>query len=121
MRKNCSCDREKLFKFEAEGREFAKLLRLLEQFIQTMKGQNKLRNRMSFLTWYVLEYIRTIKIQIEKKQDRRYSDPKARNSKKMIGKKIRQKNSSKNFAKKIHQKICQKFCQKKSSKNSSKN
>ena len=24
MRKNCACDREKLLKFEAEGREFAK-------------------------------------------------------------------------------------------------
>ena len=37
---NCSSDREKLFKFEAEGREFAKILRSLEQFIQTVKGQN---------------------------------------------------------------------------------
>ena len=35
VRKNCSSDREKLFKFEAEGREFAQ-----EQFIQTVKGQN---------------------------------------------------------------------------------
>ena len=31
--KNCSSDREKLLKFEAEGREFAKFLRSLEQFI----------------------------------------------------------------------------------------
>ena len=38
--KNCSSDREKLLKFEAEGREFAKVLRPLEQFIQTVKGQN---------------------------------------------------------------------------------
>ena len=37
---NCSSDQEKLFKFEAEGREVAKLLRSLEQFIQTVKGQN---------------------------------------------------------------------------------
>ena len=37
---NCSSDREKLLKFEAEGREFAKILRSLEQFIQTVKGQN---------------------------------------------------------------------------------
>ena len=29
---NCSSDREKLLKFEAEGREFAKELRSLEQF-----------------------------------------------------------------------------------------
>ena len=33
-------DQEKLLKFETEGREFAKFLRSLEQFIQTVKGQN---------------------------------------------------------------------------------
>ena len=38
--KNCSSDREKLLKFEAESREFSKILRSLEQFIQTVKGQN---------------------------------------------------------------------------------
>ena len=31
--KNCSSDQEKLLKFEAEGQEFAKVLRSLEQFI----------------------------------------------------------------------------------------
>ena len=36
--KNCSSDREKLLKFETEGRES---LRSLEQFIQTVTGQNK--------------------------------------------------------------------------------
>ena len=41
VRKNCSSDREKLLKFEAEGQEFSNFLRLLEQFIQTVKGQNK--------------------------------------------------------------------------------
>ena len=30
VRKNCSSDREKRLKFEAEGREFAKFLRSLE-------------------------------------------------------------------------------------------
>ena len=40
VRKNCCSDREKLLKFKAEGREFAKFLRSLEQFIQTVKGQN---------------------------------------------------------------------------------
>ena len=40
MRKNCSSDGEKILKFEAEGRGFEKLLRSLEQFIQTGKGQN---------------------------------------------------------------------------------
>ena len=38
--KNCSSEREKLLKFEAEGREFAKILRSLEQFVRTVKGQN---------------------------------------------------------------------------------
>ena len=40
MRKNCSSDREKTLKFEDEGQEFAKCLRSLEQFIQTVNGQN---------------------------------------------------------------------------------
>ena len=40
VRKNCSSDRENLLRFEAEGREFANILRSLEQFIQTVKGQN---------------------------------------------------------------------------------
>ena len=39
MRKNCSCDREKL---EAEDREFAKFLRSLEQLIQTVRDQNNI-------------------------------------------------------------------------------
>ena len=38
MRSKCSSYQEKLLKFEAEGWEFAKYLRLLEQFIQTVKG-----------------------------------------------------------------------------------
>ena len=38
--RNCSCDREKLMKFEAEGHEFAKILRSLEQFIQTVQWKN---------------------------------------------------------------------------------
>ena len=37
VRKNCSSDWEKNLKFEAEGREFS---RLLEQSIQRVKGQN---------------------------------------------------------------------------------
>ena len=40
VRKKCCSDREKPLKFEAEGREFAKFSRSLEQFIQTVKGQN---------------------------------------------------------------------------------
>ena len=38
--KKCSSDQEKLLKFEAAGRDFArKVLRSLEQSIQTVKGQ----------------------------------------------------------------------------------
>ena len=33
VRKNCSSDQEKNLKLEAEGREFAKILRSLEQFV----------------------------------------------------------------------------------------
>ena len=33
MRRNCSSDGENDLKFELEGREFAKILRSLEQFI----------------------------------------------------------------------------------------
>ena len=40
MRKKNSSDREKLLRFEAEGREFAKILRSLGQFIQTVNGHN---------------------------------------------------------------------------------
>ena len=40
--KICSSDREQFLKFEAEGQEFAKILRYLEQFIQTVKVQNNL-------------------------------------------------------------------------------
>ena len=40
MRKNCSIYRKKNLEFDAEGREFAKILRPLEQFVQTVKGQN---------------------------------------------------------------------------------
>ena len=40
VRKNCSSDREKLLKFEAESQDFSIFFRSLEQFIQTMKGQN---------------------------------------------------------------------------------
>ena len=39
-KKNCSSDREKLLKLEAECRDFAKFLSSLEQIIQTVKAQN---------------------------------------------------------------------------------
>ena len=47
MRKKCSSDCEKLLKFDAEGEEFAKFLRSLEQFIK--KGQFFVTE--GFLTW----------------------------------------------------------------------
>ena len=50
MRKNCSSDQENLLKLEAEGQEFAKILRPLEQVIQTVKGQN------TFWLLYQLEF-----------------------------------------------------------------
>ena len=37
VRKNCFSDQESILKFEAEGLEFAKDLRSVEQFIQTVK------------------------------------------------------------------------------------
>ena len=40
VRKNCPSNREKLLKFEAEGREFSKFLISLEQFVQAVKGHN---------------------------------------------------------------------------------
>ena len=42
VRKDCSSDREKNLKLEAEGWEFAKILRSLQQFVQTVKGQNRM-------------------------------------------------------------------------------
>ena len=39
---NCSSDREKLLKFEAEGQKFAKFLRSLEQFIQNVIDQSSI-------------------------------------------------------------------------------
>ena len=54
VRKNCSSDGEKLLKFEAEGREFAKILRSLELFIQTSKRQNNFRQQNDYFN-FVLE------------------------------------------------------------------
>ena len=40
MKKKRSIDQEKIFKYEAEGREFANLLKSLELFIRTVKCLN---------------------------------------------------------------------------------
>ena len=37
---DCSRDQENFLKFKSKGQEFAKVLRPLEQFIQTVKGQD---------------------------------------------------------------------------------
>ena len=70
MRKNCSSDREKLLKFKAESREFAKFLRSLEQFIQTVKGQNNFWLTECFFNLFLeisqISKNRTIIIQIGK-------------------------------------------------------
>ena len=60
--KKCSGDREKLLKFEAESREFSKFLKSLEQFIQTVKGQNNFWLQNAFLTcsW---KFLRSQKIE----------------------------------------------------------
>ena len=50
LRKNCSNDCEKLLKFKAKGREFAKIMGSLEQFLQTVKGQNNFWQQNAFLT-----------------------------------------------------------------------
>ena len=50
MRKNCSSDQKKLVKFKAEGREFEFFLKSLEQFIQTVKGQNNFWQKNAYLT-----------------------------------------------------------------------
>ena len=55
MRKNCSSDREKLLKFEAEGREFAKFLRSLEQFYSNSeRSEQVLVAECFFCSWRFL-------------------------------------------------------------------
>ena len=49
-KKKCLIDREKVLKFEAGSREFAKVLRPLEQFVQKMKGQNSFWDQNTFFT-----------------------------------------------------------------------
>ena len=58
VRRNCSSDREKLLKFEAEGREFAKFLRSLEQFIWTVKQNAALTCSWRFLISNKLEQLK---------------------------------------------------------------
>jgi hypothetical protein len=50
VRKKCSSDWEIILKVQAEGREFAKILRSLEQIVQTVKWKVRtiFGNRMLF-------------------------------------------------------------------------
>ena len=59
MKINLSNDQKKLFKFVAEGQEFAKELRSLEQFMQTVKGLYNFLEQKAFLTcsWKFLRYM----------------------------------------------------------------
>ena len=60
MRKKCSSDREKLLKFEAEGREFETFLRSLEQFIQavfTFRSEQLLEAECSFNLFLEVSHI----------------------------------------------------------------
>ena len=58
VRKKCFSDREKLLKFEAEGQKSSKILRSLEQFIQTVKGKNNIlisceaKRKNEYTEWY---------------------------------------------------------------------
>ena len=66
--KKCPIDREKLLKLDAEGREFAKFLRSLEQFIQTVKSQNNFWQQNAFLTcsWSFLSKLERLEFKLEK-------------------------------------------------------
>ena len=58
VRKKCSSDRENRLKFKAEGQEFAKILRSLEQLIWTLKCQYNFWNKMLFFkcSWRFLRF-----------------------------------------------------------------
>ena len=62
--------REKLLKFETESREFAKFLRSVEQFIQTMKGQNNFWQQYVFLTcswrFLIINTLEQLEFKLEK-------------------------------------------------------
>jgi hypothetical protein len=73
VRKNCSSYWEKLSKFKDEGREFAKFLRSQEQFVRTVKEQNKFLVTECFLTcsWRFLRSSK-LKQKLEFKLEKKY-------------------------------------------------
>ena len=70
LTKNCSSDQKKLLKFETEGREFAKFLRSIEQFIQTVERSEQFLVTECFFNLFLevsqISKNRTIIIQIGK-------------------------------------------------------
>jgi hypothetical protein len=58
-------------KFEAEGREFAKILRSLEQFFQTVKGQKNFWQQNVFLTcswrFFISNKLEQLEFRLEKR------------------------------------------------------
>ena len=60
-------------KFETEDREFAKILRSLEQFIQTVKGKKDFWYQNAFLTcswrFLIFDNLEQLKFKLEKKLD----------------------------------------------------
>ena len=66
MRKNCSSDPEKLWKFGAEGQEFAIVLRSLEQFIPTVeRSEQFLKQIASFNLFMKVSQISQLEFQFE--------------------------------------------------------
>ena len=70
MRKNCSSDREKLLKFEAEGREFSKFFKITRTIYSNIEGSEQFLVTECFFNLFLevsqILYIRTIKVDIGK-------------------------------------------------------
>ena len=60
--------------FQAEGPEFSKFLRSLEQFIQTVKGQNNFWEQNAFLTCSWRFHISNKLEQLEFKLEKRFKN-----------------------------------------------
>ena len=76
---------KKLLKFEAEGREFAKFLGSLEQFIQIVKGQNNFRNAFLTCSWRFLRSKKSEQFKLEKILRFKNMQEKIENNKKFTG------------------------------------
>ena len=72
MRKKCSSDWEKLLKFEAEGREFAKFLRSLEQFISNRERSEQFLVKECFFKLFPGGLISNELEQLEFKFEKKY-------------------------------------------------